>query len=55
MSFAERWRDMDLTAVAKDLVKTGITLECHPHSGGYILHVPKDLKQRLAKAVDHAQ
>ncbi|MFE9993400.1 recombinase family protein [Streptomyces avermitilis] len=55
MTFAERWRGVDISAVSKDLVQAGITVECHPHAeGGHVPRFPKDLKQHLAKAVEHA-
>ncbi|MBT2609858.1 recombinase family protein [Streptomyces sp. ISL-87] len=50
MTFGERWFEKGTPQITDDLVKAGITMECHPRDkGGHILKVPDDLKHRFAK------
>jgi site-specific DNA recombinase len=50
MTFGERWFDKGMPGITEDLVKAGITMECHPkENGGHVLNVPTDLKDRFAK------
>lgn len=50
MTFSERWFNAGIPGITDDLVKAGITVECHPaEKGGHVLIVPEDLKERFAK------
>ncbi|MGW3729495.1 recombinase family protein [Streptomyces sp. NPDC000851] len=49
-TFGERWQNMGITEIGKDLVQAGITIRCHPReSGGHVLEIPDDFQERLAK------
>ncbi|TGB05978.1 zinc ribbon domain-containing protein [Streptomyces sp. MZ04] len=50
LSFAERWQSAGVTAVADDLLRAGISVDCHPRgSSGLTLRAPGDAQQRLAR------
>jgi hypothetical protein len=51
-TFRQHWEDQGYEVVRADLVRAGITMDCHPAAmGGHTLNVPQDLKERFAKVV----
>lgn len=54
LSFAERWHG-DIAALTTDLLRAGITVDCHPVGSGHILRAPRDAKQHLARPTGRPQ
>jgi site-specific DNA recombinase len=48
-TFRERWDALGIPAVTADLLRAGVTIDCHPpEKGGHVLRVSGTVRQRLA-------